>query len=1291
MTANNKNRNESWLNQFIGRRKISKTLRFELRPIGKTLDNIKKDGLLQKDEERASDYVDLKALIDRYHKSFIERALANCRIDWTELEKSLDKKKDATDEKNLFEDKAKIYRGKIAKLFTDGENNVIYKKMFEKELFSELLPSFLQANNGSKDEFDLVKKFAQFTTYLTGFHENRKNIYSKEREVTAIGYRVVHENFLKFANNIKAYNEIAKRAPQIIEKVKEELSAELKKKSVMMEDIFTLKFFNDVVTQKGIEFYNQILGGLSRKAGEKKTRGLNEFINLHNQKNKNDRLPRFVPLYKQILSDRDTASFRPEPFESDKELINALISFCANKLMMGTSESPLQKLEKTLEELDMFNPEKMRVRKNDLATISQDLFGYWNRILEIRTELCEKEKEKRACEKKTVFTIKELNDALTVKDLELKREGENGLKSTSIFPYWDMKEAKTKIFESYKDLGELFSAEDSDVNLSEERIKRIKTFLDDVLNFYRKVEMLFNAEPEEGQFLGEISEPLDLLSDIVPLYNKTRNYVTRKPGDKLEKYKLTFENPKLGTGWSKGVEASKGCVIFIRNGNYYLGVLNNKDKPDIDSLPRTDEPDAFRKMVYQQVTDPTRDIPNLMVIDGKTKRKTGRKDSNNVNKILEELKNKYLPENVNQIRKSGTFRSNSPDFRKEDLTVYIDYYMRRISEYKSELSYDFKKPAEYTSWDEFLGDIKKQSYKITFEPIAEKDLMKLVEEGKLFLFQIYSKDFSSHSYGRPNLHTLYWKSVFSPENLADTVVKLSGRAELFYRKGNNETKVTHRKGSILLNRQTKDGRTIPAEIYCKISDALNGKKSESELTEEAQKWKQNAVVKTAEHDIVKGKRFTQPKFHFHVSLEINFQSPEDDPTINEDILQILRAPRQKFAVLGIDRGERNLIYITLIDQDGKILLQKSLNQVEYTRSDGITNPYDYQAKLDQREKERDKNRKSWKSIGTIKELKEGYISQVVHEIAKYVAKYNAVIVMEDLNFGFKRGRFHVEKQVYQKFEKALLDKFNYLVFKDRDALEPGGVLKGYQLTKKFESFRNLQNQSGVIFYVPAAYTSKIDPATGFTNPLGHLRYESVVKSQNTIKESIASARYNSEEGYFEFDLPYTKNEGSKKGLKKKTWTVCTHGDLRWAWKVNKNNKGETVAVNVTEELKNHFTKYGISYESGGDLKQAILDQIEKGFFSTLFYLLNLTLQLRYSNNNTENEKDRDFILSPVKDKNGKFFDSRKADETMPKDADANGAYHIALKGLFHIKSGESKLTRKGFDQKWIDDRRQSLK
>ena len=36
-----------------------------------------------------------------------------------------------------------------------------------------------------------------------------------------------------------------------------------------------------------------------------------------------------------------------------------------------------------------------------------------------------------------------------------------------------------------------------------------------------------------------------------------------------------------------------------------------------------------------------------------------------------------------------------------------------------------------------------------------------------------------------------------------------------------------------------------------------------------------------------------------------------------------------------------------------------------------------------------------------------------------VIKYNAIIAMEDLSYGFKKGRFKVERQVYQKFETML--------------------------------------------------------------------------------------------------------------------------------------------------------------------------------------------------------------------------------------------------------------------------------
>jgi CRISPR-associated protein Cpf1 len=52
------------------------------------------------------------------------------------------------------------------------------------------------------------------------------------------------------------------------------------------------------------------------------------------------------------------------------------------------------------------------------------------------------------------------------------------------------------------------------------------------------------------------------------------------------------------------------------------------------------------------------------------------------------------------------------------------------------------------------------------------------------------------------------------------------------------------------------------------------------------------------------------------------------------------------------------------------------------------------------------------------------------------------------------------------------------------------------------------------------------------------------------------------------------------------------------------------------------------------------------------------------NNGEKNDSEQDYILTPVADNKGQFFDSRKAETSMPQNADANGAYHIALKGLW---------------------------
>ena len=68
------------------------------------------------------------------------------------------------------------------------------------------------------------------------------------------------------------------------------------------------------------------------------------------------------------------------------------------------------------------------------------------------------------------------------------------------------------------------------------------------------------------------------------------------------------------------------------------------------------------------------------------------------------------------------------------------------------------------------------------------------------------------------------------------------------------------------------------------------------------------------------------------------------------------------------------------------------------------------------------------------------------------------------------------------------------------------------------------------------------------------------------------------------------------------------------------------------------------------------------FHKALLTLFGLTLQMRNSKSGTE----EDYIISPVSDKKGNFYDSRNGVADLPIDADANGAYNIARKGLMII-------------------------
>ena len=602
----------------------------------------------------------------------------------------------------------------------------------------------------------------------------------------------------------------------------------------------------------------------------------------------------------------------------------------------------------------------------------------------------------------------------------------------------------------------------------------------------------------------------------------------------------------------------------------------------------------------------------------------------------------------------------------------IDWFKTAINLHEDwkKFGFKFSDTKSYKDISDFYREVTEQGYKLTFINIPESEINKMVSEGKLYLFQIFNKDFAPGANGMPNMHTLYWKNLFSEENLKNVVLKLNGEAELFYRPAGIKEPVVHAKGSYLVNRTTEDGESIPEKIYLEIYKNANGKLDL--LSDEAKIYKENhkVVIKKASHEIIKDRHFTEAKFLFHVPLTINFKASGNSYSINENVRKFLKN-NPDVNIIGLDRGERHLIYLSLINQKGEIIKQFTFNEVERNKN-GQTVKVNYHEKLDQREKERDAARKSWQSIGKIAELKEGYLSAVIHQLTKLMVEYNAIVVMEDLNFGFKRGRFHVEKQVYQKFEHMLIDKLNYLVFKDRGLTEAGGVLNGYQLAGQFESFQKLGKQSGMLFYVPAGYTSKIDPKTGFASMLNFKDLTNVHKKRDFFG-NFDEIHFDSITNSFMFTFDYKSFDGkAKEEMQQTKWSVYSKDKRIVYYPKSKSYEN----VDVTSKLKSLFDNTGIKYQSGNNILDdvmAIGADLKDGakpskeiadFWDGLLSNFKLVLQMRNSNARS----GEDYIISPVMAANGTFFDSREEfkkgeNAKLPVDADANGAYHIALKGL----------------------------
>lgn len=537
---------------------------------------------------------------------------------------------------------------------------------------------------------------------------------------------------------------------------------------------------------------------------------------------------------------------------------------------------------------------------------------------------------------------------------------------------------------------------------------------------------------------------------------------------------------------------------------------------------------------------------------------------------------------------------------------------------------------EYQNKKDFstaINDILNESYDLQFAAIDESVLREGIENKNVFLFEIKNKDFKEFAHGKKNLETTLFLAALQPENVSK--LKLCGGAEIFYRDASLKKKETR-------------------PLKCQSPQLLYKK------------------------EIINNQRYTENKFFLHLPIQI--KSSQKITNLNDKVKQdvVLNINTN---IIGIDRGEKNLLYYVIINQKGEILESRSLNIIQMGQKN-----VNFHQLLTEKASEMKTARQNWQQIGTIKELKAGYLSQVIHLLYSKMLEYNAVIALEDLNAQFMLKRTaKVEKSVYKKFELALAKKLNHLVLKDSQAEELGGVLHPLQLTSKIEAgdisrFDNA-HQWGVLFYIRANYTSTTCPHCGWRKHL-----------YKQTKETLANYLRHFDFQYDgqQFLISYIDNSQRK-------WTLKTNVERLYNKQVtsdkadeqDQNRRWRTLAINVNEKLLNLFNENHLDLDADIN-KQLATDHLTEQFRKELVWLIERLMQIRNSNS----AEQIDYTNCPVC---GYHSTDNQMGLTQINDADANGAYNIARKTLMlmqNMQTEPSKSTKDTdyfiSDQQWDD-------
>lgn len=1142
--------------------------------------------------------------------------------------------------------------------------------------------------------------------YFTKFFETRKNFYKSDGTSTALATRIIDQNLKRFCDNLDDFK-----------KVKDKVNFGTLETDflISLNEFFSLSNYNSYVLQEWIEKYNDIIWWKVIE-NNKKLPWVNEYINKYRQDTW-EKLPYLQALDKQILSgkkifikqienevdfkdileefyknsvknvevlsyifsnlwnyndeDYKTIYFSKEAFNtithkfSDKVLLFEKLVFgeLLNDKLVEREDFdkkeekykfpdfiPLYCIKKWLEnynEEDLFY--KTRYYKNENWFLEENNLDLWKKFYDILYY-----------EFKTLLSNKIINQ--NGEEIEIWfYQAKNSLEN--IFDNFSLTEKNKVIIKDFVDVSRTIYQMWKYFALEKKRGWDNKYDLND--DFYKTQNSPENKAYWYLEFYNEAYEK------IITPYNLMRNYIAKKPWEDNKKWKLNFESSSLLSWWDKDFE-SYWAYIFEKNWLYYLWIINwtKFSKSEVEKLYVYSEQNKAKRFVYDFQKPDNKNTPRLFI----------RSKWDNFAPAVEDLK---LPINdIIDIYDSELYKvdKKNPTKHKESLRKLIDYFKLWFTKHQSYKHFNFiwKNSNEYENIADFYRDVEKSCYKPYWENVNFEELVNLTKEKRIYLFQIYNQDFKldesiiKENYTftwkwKGNIHTLYFKWLFQKENLENknwVNIKLSWWGEVFFR-------------------PKTDIEKLWEKLYNPITKKWITKTEAKNLWQNYESWK-----KVANH-----KRYENNKIFLHFPIQLNFK---ENKALNfNNLINNFLANNPDINIIWIDRWEKHLAYYSVINQKQEILESGSLNYIyqKDTNWNFIKKPErkiekiidnswkiidyklsetwemldyeDYKILLDYKEKKRKLQRQSWGEVEQIKDSKKWYISVVIRKIADLIIKYNAIVILEDLNVRFKQIRWGIEKSIYQQLEKALIDKLNFLVEKwETDINKAWNLLKAYQLTAPFTAFKEMWKQTWIIFYTQASYTSKIDPVTGWRPNLYIKKWNAKLNKENILKfESIV---WNREKNRFEitYDLKDFQNKKSDEFPNKTKWTLCTCVErYKWDKNLNNNKWWYELHKNLTDDFKELFWDYEIDIFS--NIKEQIKNLEEEWnekFFNRFLDLFKLLCQIRNTNDSAKEEWKDDFILSPIEP----FFDSRESEKfwkNLPKNWDDNGAYNIARKWI----------------------------